>query len=496
MSRWTTEFEQHPFQTIWTDLKQELGKAEVDDQTVNTSVSELSRLKMVVSYLDEVLALVNPEVTPRNVWSNFHSQTNECLQQIRVYVSNRNIAHIIQANEHADNLLSYIKPYSVFPKDISKALLRGAREYSSVLEQQVEAFREKTIVLIKEIVEDKNKSSEFLSQTENDQSKVAQFNNELFKGSGEVPSIQNALLETKEKIEQNAEEIQSLHKKLITGVGDQNAIEEDVMSASQEIQTRNQETRKIIAALDSKVEDLLQFHAKIFGVKSEDTEKSLQGLEFELDQRTKQLLKLESDQKLKHVAMFEQIESLLPGATSAGLASSYNALKDKFNKPIETYTRLFYLSLLLLGGAALVMSIKQFEIYPKLSISFVEIAEWDLILRALLYKVPFIAPIIWLALFSTTRRSQYERLQQEYAHKEAFASSYESYKKQLQDLSGDSDDLQIALISKAIDAIAYNASTTLDGKHEDKLPSHQLLEKLNLDDVKKLLDFFKEKGKT
>ena len=495
MSRWTTEFEQHPFQAIWVDLKTELSKVEVDDQTVSTSVSELARLKMVVTYLDEVLALVNPEMTPKNVWSNFHSQASECSQQIKAYVSNKNISHIIQANEHADNLLSYVKPYLVFPKDISKALIRGAREYSLALEQQVEAFREKTIVLIKEITEDKNKSSEFLSQTEIDKSKVAQFNDELFEGSDDVPSIQKALLETKTKIEKNAAEIQLLYEKLLTGDGTANSIAVDVTSANQEIQSRNLETKNLVAAVNLKVEDLTAFHSKIFGKKSDDTEKSTQGLEFELEQRTEQLLKLESDQKLKHAALFAQIESLLPGATSAGLASSYDALKKKFDKPIETYTRLFYLSLLLLGGAALVMSVKQFDIYPKLSISFVEIAEWDLILRALIYKVPFIAPVIWLAVFSTTRRSQYERLQQEYAHKEALASSYESYKKQLQDLKGDSDDLQKALISKAIDAIAYNASTTLDGKHEDKLPVQQLLEKLSLDDAKKLLDFFKEKGK-
>lgn len=82
-------------------------------------------------------------------------------------------------------------------------------------------------------------------------------------------------------------------------------------------------------------------------------------------------------------------------------------------------------------------------------------------------------------------------MQQEYAHKEALASSYESYKKQLQDLQGDSEALQRELIAKAIDCVAYNASATLDGKHEEKLPSRQLLEMLNLDELKKLVDIAK-----
>jgi hypothetical protein len=110
-------------------------------------------------------------------------------------------------------------------------------------------------------------------------------------------------------------------------------------------------------------------------------------------------------------------------------------------------------------------------------------------LRALVNKIPFVAPLVWLALFSSNRRSQYERLQQEYAHKEAIARSYSSYKKQLQDLDSDSDSLQRELISKAIDAIAFNASTTLDHKLPEKSPSHLAVDKVNLD-LEKIKEFF------
>jgi hypothetical protein len=100
--------------------------------------------------------------------------------------------------------------------------------------------------------------------------------------------------------------------------------------------------------------------------------------------------------------------------------------------------------------------------------------------------------MVWLALFSATRRSQYERLQQEYAHKEALASSYESYKIQLQDLNGASEDLQRELIAKAVEAIAYNASATLDGKnHKEKPPLLQLLDQANIEQFQKLLESLK-----
>ncbi|MGZ8160684.1 MAG: hypothetical protein ACXWT1_13615 [Methylobacter sp.] len=99
------------------------------------------------------------------------------------------------------------------------------------------------------------------------------------------------------------------------------------------------------------------------------------------------------------------------------------------------------------------------------------------VLKGFLSRIPLYAPILWLALYSTKRRSEYQRLQQEYAHKEALAKSYGSYKKQIDDLDEENIEMQKILIMKAVDAIAYNASDTLDGKHGDKMPVHDLLEK-------------------
>ena len=126
-------------------------------------------------------------------------------------------------------------------------------------------------------------------------------------------------------------------------------------------------------------------------------------------------------------------------------------------------------------------------------IELVKPHDWHEMLKTLLVRAPVVIPVVWFAVFSATRRSQYERLQQEYAHKEALASSYEGYKKQLQDLKGDAEDLQKELIAKSINAIAYNASTTLDGKHTEKPPIFQMLEKLNADDIKKMIDVVRQK---
>ncbi len=110
-------------------------------------------------------------------------------------------------------------------------------------------------------------------------------------------------------------------------------------------------------------------------------------------------------------------------------------------------------------------------------ISFVGYSDIDSILKGLAIKLPLSLPVLWLALFASKRRSEYQRLQQEYSHKEALAKSYDKYKTQLQELGDNEGVMQKELIKKAIDAIAHNASETLDKKHGDNLPVQSIIEK-------------------
>lgn len=490
-SRWATEFAKHPFQGVWVLLKAELANVEVDDQTIVTSVYELARLKRVVAYLDEIISALDPDLTPKGIWTNFHQQTDACLSQLRSYVSNKNIGHVVNANEHADNLLTYVRPYQVLPQEAIKALRRSAEAYSSQLEAYVEAFRVKSLTIVTQLVKDKETSALSLSAVDTVATKVNEFNSELFVGTEETPAIDKKIKDLLAIANENTKLINTLHSELLIGTPQAESIQAKIKAAEGEILSIKGRMTTLLDGAQGEIRQLGSFHEKIFGKKDEETGKSTSGLEFELDSRITELVNLEEDQKVKHAVLFSKIESLLPGATSAGLATAYKVLKDNFERPIALYTKLFYGSLGVLVLAALVMAVRQLTFYPVLSIVFVEVPDWDVIFKALLYKAPFIAPVVWLALFSSTRRSQYERLQQEYAHKEALAASYESYKKQLQDLKGDSDELQRELISKAIDAVAYNASVTLDGKHQEKLPSQQLLEKLSVDDLRKFIEIIK-----
>lgn len=490
-SRWADEFSRHPFQPIWAGIKNDLANIDVDDQTVITSVTELARLKRVIVYLDEIISTVDPDLTPRSVWSNFESQSDACSQQIRAYSSTKNISHIQQANEHADNLLTYVRPYMVLPQEAVSALQKSAQTYASQLESHIFSFRNKSESLLNEIRKDREVAAARMRGLEKAGDKIDVLAKELFDGADGVIPTKSLIDSFVADVAEKTKQVTDLHVNLLVDLPEKNSIQTQTKYAEADILARRKEMTKVLENAQKRIDNLDEFYEKIFGVPDNDKVETTGGLEFELNTRIAQLDSLEIDQEKKHKALFERIESLLPGATSAGLASAYRSLKESFDKPIANYTKYFYWSLGLIALGTVVFAIEKVSLLPP-DVTFTKIKDWDEILRGLVGKAGFFIPMVWLALFSATRRSQYERLQQEYAHKEALASSYESYKKQLQELNGGSEDLQRELIAKAVAAIAYNASATLDGKHhKEKPPLVQLLEKANLEPLQKLHDILK-----
>lgn len=475
MSRWQTEFEQHPFQEKWREILEEVPSLTVDDQTVLTAVQELARVKKVVEYLREAIASVDVELVPKSIWDNFNTQCSPCLQEVANYKSNRNISHLKTANQHLDNLLSYLKPYFIFPDSVIKVIGSAAKAYRLQMESSVEDFQKKVSGAAKSIEENRVASDNLIEATLKNKENIDAIVIDLIDGSEQKKSIKSSIESTKELIEKQAAEIANVHKAMLVDAPDSVSIKAKVDQAVAAISDAEQKINDLLKLTKEGVGELGEFHKKIFG--SLDSEgKPKGGLKLELDTRVTQLDNLETAQLKKYEALYEKIEKLLPGATSAGLAKAYEVQRRSFSIPIKNSTRLFYAAVGLMPIVALLTSIQSIGFW---SVSFVNHDTLEAILKSMLVKLPFMAPLIWLAVFASIRRSQYERLQQEYAHKEALAKSYESYKKQLEALlKTEAEPLQRELISKAIEAIAYNASQTLDGKHRDKMPLEHAIDVL------------------
>jgi uncharacterized protein YoxC len=207
-----------------------------------------------------------------------------------------------------------------------------------------------------------------------------------------------------------------------------------------------------ISEIETKVQE---FETKVFGKTTEDKE----ALKFKITELKSELEELHSDWEEKYGTLSTKIEALLPGATSAGLAKSYHDQKKSYKTPNILWSIVFIGTMIGMVWYA-VTTIKDSETVGG---GFMNI----------LARAPFFVPTIWLALFASKQQSQNRRLEQEYAHKESLAKSYEGYKREIAKLpeSSDKDEIMEKLVASLIDASSYNPSETLEKKsHNDSPP--------------------------
>lgn len=141
MSRWITNFENHNFKKIWDNLKNSLEQSKANEN-IPTEVQELARLKKVVAYLDSSMNNIDPELFPANLLTSCEQQTNNCLSHVNNFNSNKNIGHITNANNHVDNLLTYIRPYMITDGAMKKTLLASVRAYNKEMEKSLSSFND------------------------------------------------------------------------------------------------------------------------------------------------------------------------------------------------------------------------------------------------------------------------------------------------------------------------------------------------------------------
>ncbi len=122
------------------------------------------------------------------------------------------------------------------------------------------------------------------------------------------------------------------------------------------------------------------------------------------------------------------IDSLLPGAASAGLASAFNQRRAHFKWPQRVWQGVFVVSLL----ALLVIAGLEFSLFSKIDGALT----WDRLGLSLLHRLPFALPLIWLAIHSGHKAALAQRVEEDYAFKETVSRSFEGYRREMAELEG------------------------------------------------------------
>ena len=244
----------------------------------------------------------------------------------------------------------------------------------------------------------------------------------------EIESTQTSLEKIKVFMDEHEQTLENLPSKL-----------EQAQQHSTGIQELNKEAVETKKEIDEIKEDV------------DDTEKSITDFSsrlFEGEEAIENKIQIfQKNSKEQFNELRAKIEGLLPGATSAGLASSYqDAQKEKKTWP---YGIGFVVSLIVLMSAYIYSFVYN---SPPTDFS-------TIFIRA---TIGF--PLIWIAWFCRRSLSQMTRISEEYRHKEKMMRIYDGFSKQIEQ-STDAEEgktKKIDLISVTINAIEKNPAERLD----------------------------------
>ncbi|WP_018122075.1 hypothetical protein [Wohlfahrtiimonas chitiniclastica] len=213
--------------------------------------------------------------------------------------------------------------------------------------------------------------------------------------------------------------------------------------------------------------------------KLDETNNSLDAIQAKTKEQAKELENFFAKQKDavdKKIIEYEntykgfttKIEDLLPAAMSAGLASSYKAAKETFDKKITFYNRA-------LIGLFCVLAV--FGGYNVIKYANLENITLLYVFSKILLQLPILGLLVWITIFVSSKLNECVRLQQEYAHKESIASSYSSFKQQIESIESDQEKKMLEnLMGDLIQNVSFNPSTTLDKQQPLKHPVKEIID--------------------
>lgn len=171
----------------------------------------------------------------------------------------------------------------------------------------------------------------------------------------------------------------------------------------------------------------------------------------------------------------KQIEELLPGATSVGLAEAFKTQKERFEKPQERWLLTFIICI----GLLVIISVPTFihaACMQWFSIGGVSQTQWNEIFMGFASKLPIIAPLIWLAVYAGRNYMLSLRMEEDYAYKETISRAFEGYKREMKAIA-DADPANVSLLTTFCDnvlrALAERPGRIYEGSHEDITPINE-----------------------
>ncbi|MGX2984188.1 hypothetical protein ACWIWK_01755 [Helicobacter sp. 23-1048] len=427
-----------------TEVKQRLNDLKKDienfDRTIldENQMQEFARAEKVLKYLLAQINLIDADLLPQSFYNEVAN------------ISTWDTQNITALNDILDSSLMILNKYRNL--DIAKGrALQNINDilkaYSSSINQSIKALK--------------------LDKVKQDSNSIQTYEKDLNSENGIRKQIEN----TKNEIQLCFNEIKKFSDNFfVKQEGKDISVKAELEHIQNDINATYKSLNDITINFTQKLTELDEFYIKIFGAM--ENGQRVGGLQQEIKDRQNQLDEYDKKQKEAIQVWKDEIENLLKNATNASLASSYEKSKESYTKAIYGWNATFIVSMLSIVGIAFWSF---FAVADKINEPLV-------ILGAILVRLPFYIPLAWLAIFSTQRRNESKRLQEEYKHKETLARSFLGYKKQIDEMqdSATQDNINLAkkLMENLVEITSQNPNDTLKKHKNENVFMIEILEKL------------------
>lgn len=235
-------------------------------------------------------------------------------------------------------------------------------------------------------------------------------------------------------------------------------VEQSVQVDAESVSSVKVTAAKLEESIKSTAKNIDDVYNSLFGEKDSEGKRK-GGLYADIKRRLEEIDTKRTEQDEDFQKLYEKVESLLPGATSAGLAKAYADQKATYAIPELIWSIVTVFAMVGITGLGY--------------ITFLDATEVTNVTEAfalLVIRLPIFVGVTWLAIYAGKQQSQSGRLRQEYAHKETMARSLEGYKREIELLSDTQNPVLNKFMQNAVDSVAFNPSSTLDKKHSSKPP--------------------------
>lgn len=468
MSRWVDTFDSGSFAQNWKSLKSLLGQ-KADFKPAESSVLiEYARFKKAYTFIDEIIENLDKDLIQPEEFdgSNLPSYLSQSRTHLNNFFKNSSLSSITEANKQIDFVLAYLNKYHHYSNTASRAITRYFNENKKLVEDYLISFDSDASSKLDELTSILTEAIQSESGLKRIIEKIDNLETKFFDSEGTESRIDNL----EQKIDSIHESATKTLSKIDSLDDEANNLVTRINSFHEDAQSNLDEVKDSRAEFDDKLREIRVFYALVFGEKDAEGKVTSPGLKLELNTLKKELedeiltrkqkLEKEKNDFLLYVQTTKkEIKELLGHATTASLSASYRRERKSYSKQIALYTNLFYFSLGALFIAGIAASVMGY------------LGGWssEKALTILMINSPMIAAAIWLTTFSSKRRAEAYKLQQEYGHKVAITSSYQGFKRQIEQLGEDSPLLH-DLLESTIKAIDKNPSGTYENVKADEHP--------------------------